>query len=245
MIRLVICSGIKRSASTWSFNVCRHLAEARARVTGARFLSEYANHTDDLIKRLSGEAAAKDGDLIGVIKAHEPGKGTVGSIRRGKIRNVYTIRDPRDCLASMEQFWQREKNETFERRINEFLFWLRYAEIFLADGASHVVRYEDMIGDPAAEIRRIAKYLDLKCDAALIADIAEKTSPEASQSLIDEMNKGKADADGRLFNSLTQLHERHLGGGTVGRWRAAFEGDTLVQVERAFAPWLEKLGYAP
>ena len=247
MLRIILCSGIKRSASTWSYNVCRQLGARIAKATGAQFFAEYANDTDAMLlalekKYTDRQTAGGDPSIVAVIKAHESGPRTRRLAKAGQLHNVYTIRDPRDCLASMETFWPRENGETLDDRIREFQHWLIDGESFVQDGASMIIRFEAMRADPRAEIARIAAYLKVRCEDKTLADINDATSEETSKKLIDQIVKEKSGPD-RVFHRPTQLHENHLDGGRIGRWRDDFSDEEQRKIETAFHPWLIGFGY--
>lgn len=242
MTQVILCSGIKRSASTWSFNVCRELGAHIARTTKGKLISGYDDDTDSLIRKLS-EKDARDGtETVAVIKSHLPGVKTQEWARQGKIRNISTIRDPRDCFASLEGFWPQEDGKSIESRIRDFRPWLEYAESFSDDGCSLLVRFEDMTADPLGQIRRINDYLEMDRDEELLEKISISTSVAASQAIIDKMTRNKTDGV-RVYHRKTQLHENHLNGGKIGRWRADLTPEVQDKVHTAFLPWLTKFGY--
>src|SRR5580704_11060212 len=94
---IIICDGVIRSGSTWSFNVCRllgHLlAKRRSQRCGMACLREQS-----LEQFLQAEANLRDGPAV--IKVHEVGPVAREWIRAGRAKAVCTFRDPRDCVAS-------------------------------------------------------------------------------------------------------------------------------------------------
>jgi|GEM_PF-6065738 len=247
MLNIVLCSGIKRSASTWSYNVCRHITSRMAQASDGESFAQYSSNTDATLKQLEKSFKARQVEgqnlnITGVIKAHELGSHTRQLIARGLVSNVYTIRDPRDCIASMEKFWPRTPDTTFDDRIRAYQYWLIGGESFYQDEHSLIIRYEDMRKDPIAQITRIVKLLKVSCEEHILKEISDATNAETSQNHIDQMVKEKTNSN-RAYCKLTHLHENHLNGGQVGRWRNELSLEEQVKVETAFYPWLVKFGY--
>jgi hypothetical protein len=247
MLYVVFCSGIKRSASTWSYNVCRHITSLKALALNGKSFAQYSSDTDFTLNEIEKNIAAnepnvKNMDIIGVIKAHELGPHSKQLLSQNLVSNIYTIRDPRDCIASMEKFWPRTDGKTFDDRIRAFQRWLIDGDAFAEDKHSLIIRYEDMQKDAMAQIARIAKHLNVNCNEKVLKEIFDATSVEASQRHIDQIVKEKTVSE-RVYCRVTQLHENHLGGGQVGRWRDELSLENQAKVECAFYPWLVKFGY--
>src|ERR1044071_4352147 len=98
--RLILCTGMMRSGSTWSFNVCRLLAQVAARQEGLPFWSGYLT-----LEQCEQFLTQSDGNFPGptVIKAH--GIGTVAQryLKNGQAQAICTFRDPRDSVVSLMQ----------------------------------------------------------------------------------------------------------------------------------------------
>src|SRR4051794_18506060 len=99
--RLVLCTGMMRSGSTWSFNVCRLLAQVAAKQRDLPFWSGYLT-----LQNCEKFLTQSHGNFPGptVIKAHGIGLMAQRYLRDGKAAAVCTFRDPRDCLVSLIQF---------------------------------------------------------------------------------------------------------------------------------------------
>jgi hypothetical protein len=178
-----------------------------------------------------------------VIKAHDLGPTALAAVRAGKAKAVCTFRDPRDCVASDLQF-MKYPFEVCMKRVSGTLEPLR---IFQSTPHILLVRYEDMMADRPREIRRIATHLGLNLVDELVDQIDARTNPQSSAKLCANLkNKSNNEvlkvADHRV-DPATQLHENHLNGGTIGRWRDELTGDQVSYMNEYFAPWLIKLGY--
>ena len=215
---------------------------AALRSSKRKLFSDYRGDTDLIIRDLSKTDRQDNTRTVAVIKSHSPGIKTRNWAGQGKIKNICTIRDPRDCFASYERFWPKENGESIESRIEDFRSWLELADGFSNDGYSLLIRYEDMIANSLEQIRRISDYLGIRCSEDLLKEIATSTGVEAGQAIIDRMVAGKSGNE-RVFNPVTQLHENHLNGGEIGRWRNDLPAEIQEKVHTAFLPWLIKFGY--
>ncbi len=112
---LVICNGVIRSGSTWSYNVCRLLAELLAKRRGESSHGGYLNALD-LEKSLQAEVYFRQGPAV--FKAHGTGPLISEWIRTGKAKAVCTLRDLRDCVASDVAFMNTGFDSSVQRVVN-------------------------------------------------------------------------------------------------------------------------------
>ncbi len=238
----IVCSGLKRSASTWSYNVCRELFQRTLDPAKVTFVATYAGDTDKMLEELARETHGGK-PRVALIKAHDLGPATLTGIRAGRIRNVYTVRDPRDALASMIRFWPPTPDNPFETYLGNFQRWLMQGETLMRSGTSLVIRYEDMMDDSAACIEAVARYLKLPERKQLIARVDAATSVESHRKIIDRIEEQAEDPDA-AFDPTRQLHRRHIDSGEVGRWRRDLSQEQRRRAVVAFLPWLVSMGYA-
>ncbi len=92
---IVICDGMIRSGSTWSFNVCRLMGDLLAKRRGQAHGSAYLDR-NTLDQFLVTQAYVREGPAI--VKGHELGPVALDWIHTGRAKAVCTIRDPRIAL---------------------------------------------------------------------------------------------------------------------------------------------------
>ncbi|MBT6203905.1 MAG: hypothetical protein HOI34_09395, partial [Rhodospirillaceae bacterium] len=202
----------------------------------------YSNDTDKTVSEMRVFEQEKKKPVFGVIKAHRIGPQTRKSIAVGRIRNVYTIRDPRDAMGSMLGFGPPKDAEERRSLLRYFSAVLEQGTAFLGDGKSLVIRYEEMVVDPPAQVRAIARHLDLGIGEDLIGKVHEATGVKRMQKIVDKL-EAEAEGDEDKWDEKTQIHVSHLQGGEVGRWRRDLTPAFLEQVERTFEPWMSPFGY--
>src|SRR5689334_20555047 len=106
---IVLCTGILRSGSTWSFNVARLMAKVIAGREKTPMWSGYL--LSDQTEKFFQTTGHPPGPTI--IKTHGLGPIAQEKVRTGAARAICTYRDPRDCVASLITF----TGQSFENAI--------------------------------------------------------------------------------------------------------------------------------
>lgn len=150
------------------------------------------------------------------------------------LREIVVFRDPRDTVCSILSYSARRERvalvsndpgtqtEYLETVRDSFLGLLRQTED--RPGKGLVIRYEDLVTEPAATLERILGHLGVD------------DSPAAVQATLDG-------ADDRA-EELASAHRTSTDtGASIGRWRTDLEPDLRARTTEIFAPVLERLGY--
>ena len=138
-------------------------------------------------------------------------------------RVVHMLRDPRDVLASQRAMW----GSRAQHIVSTTHDWRRSAALARRHQAVHrgsyaVVRYEDLVLDPARVVRDLCRTLDLDYRPAML-DLAGK--PRWSQGEDDDSRRagpGSAISAGRVARHLRDLAP---GEARYVEWRARREMD--------------------
>jgi hypothetical protein len=138
-------------------------------------------------------------------------------------RVVHMLRDPRDVLASQRAMW----GPRAQHIVSTTHDWRRSATLARRHQAVHrgayaVVRYEDLVLDPARVVRDLCQTLDLDYRPAML-DLAGK--PRWSQGDGDDSRRAgpsRAISAGRVARHLRDLAP---GEATYIEWRAGREMD--------------------
>ena len=165
---------------------------------------------------------------------------------------VYVARDPRAVAVSSVHFMARPIDETIAamdsatavsagstQRLSQhlrqpLLRWCEHVESWLAAPFPvHLMRYEDMLGDPHAAFRAMAAFLDLPADQAAIAAAVEATSFSRLQA--QERETGFIESP------------RHSAGffreGKADGWRRALTPEQAGHIVAAHGHVMRRLGY--
>lgn len=239
---IIICDGIIRSGSTWSFNVCRLLAQLlakrRSQQCGIACLGDRS--LDQFI-----QSQVYLGNGPAVVKAHQIGPVALDWIRGGRAKAVCTFRDPRDCVASDMVFW----GDGFDASVHRVVVSLQSLHGSYLD-ASHtlLIRYEDMMSDRLAQVNRIAGYLEMSLEQRELEWIDAQTNLDSSrkncQDLLARQGAGfDVGRGGHRRDRTTFLHDNHIGTAKVGRWKTELTPQQGLQLTQLFYLSLKTLGY--
>lgn len=144
-------------------------------------------------------------------------------------RIIFALRHPADvCLSClMQEFASTDPlasftavEETADLYDRVMSFWMRARDVFPT--AVHTVRYEALVTDPAAEIRRLTDFLGLDWDPGLL-------------------DPGRTVGRFTATPSYRQV-ARPIGGEAIGRWQRY--RDYLAPGWPKLEPWIRRLGYA-
>jgi len=238
---IIICDGVIRSGSTWSFNVCRLLGQLLAERRCETPISQYLDE-QQLDQFLRAEAYLCKGPAI--IKGHVTGPLALEWIRTGRAKAVCTFRDPRDCVASDLAFFAGGFNISVNR-VNTSLASLAS---YLDFGRTLFVRYEDMMEDRPNQIRRIAAHLNVAIDQKVLERIDDQTNIHSARKIARQLASRADDQIDVVLNShrrdiKTLLHDNHIGTGKVGKWKHDLTDEQGQYLTRLFRRSLITLGY--
>jgi hypothetical protein len=153
---------IPRSHLEWKHRISLEDVLGRA---GARTLTGVAAALYDLYAEREGRTGwvCKENNLFDYafqIRAELP-----------HARFVYLVRDGRDYAVSVKKVPTHDQHVFFIARewADEQLRCLRVHQELAPVGASLLLRYEDLIGDPERELRRVTDFLGLSFEPALLA----------------------------------------------------------------------------
>ncbi|HSB62038.1 MAG TPA: sulfotransferase [Vicinamibacteria bacterium] len=158
-------------------------------------------------------------------------------------RFIHLIRDGRDVALSLRPLWFAPGRDmtTLARS------WAERVRTARAGAAGHPayleVRYEELVASPEAVLRRIAAFLDLEFDSAMLAH------HRRAGARLDE-HEARTHPDGRTWLTWEQRQAqlwraRHpLDPDRAGRWRLEMSAAERAEFEAAAGDLLDELGYA-
>ncbi|MGC1816828.1 MAG: sulfotransferase [Casimicrobiaceae bacterium] len=197
-------------------------------VTGALRLF-YGMYADRLGKRLFGEKTPADTHCMPQIEAYLP-----------EARFIHIIRDPRDVVLSLRRTSVgRSVEETSQ-------IWVSMVSIARASANRvsryHEVRYEDLVLDPEAELRRICNFLELDYSREMleyrgsgarhIAHLGDRLHADGSAIVPRELRA-------RLHENLAHPPRKDR----VHSWRREMDPRDRATVEAVAAPLMKEIGY--
>jgi Sulfotransferase family len=148
-------------------------------------------------------------------------------------RELFLVRDFRDMVASILAFNRKRGVRGFgEEGTKDELDYVRRLELWAASlvrswgrrsGRAHLVRYEDLVLEPASTLRGLLGYLDVAEDDATI------------ERMLDTLGE-----------ALPELEDHHTAPdprASIGRWRRDLPDELALACEQSFGPALETFGY--
>jgi hypothetical protein len=240
--QIVLCSGMVRSASTWSYNACRHILQGDPWPTVAGFFGEQTQ-----VDRVIASTDLTANNLL--IKAHLPSEPTHAAIAEGVIKNIFTYRDPRDSLSSRITFegCDVEEFQDFLRVLSIVRVNLQLMDRYQSGGRSLFIPFDQVMNAPAAEIARIAAYLNRELTPDRCQEIAAEISVDRARQVVGDLdNLTPSDtfqAANRTIERTTLLQTGHINGAKTGRWRDDLTPEQQLASHLSLRRWLLELGY--
>lgn len=244
---IILCTGLIRSASTWSFNVCRLLLEQAGQLSpgqaAVNVLSGYVDgeNLDAALRQQQGAAGPV------VIKSHFPGSYGMQLIERGEIFNICTLRDPRDCLVSLHAYGEMSFGESIQF-IQENLRFINAYRSHEKNARTLFIDFDDAVNRSLDSVGRIAGFLQLDLPGAELLETDRQTNLNAAKKIMQDIGQRQgSDSVHQVRNHLadnkTLIHQGHVQDPHNTRWKNSLSAAEQKQVNEAFAPWLVSLGY--
>src|SRR6266550_6216659 len=168
-------------------------------------------------------------------------------------RVIYIVRDPRDVVVSQYHYHRKirkiEDDSPIEKFVVRFLAgqtcphgsWGQNVSTWLttSEGDPHflLLRYEDMVADPARELKKVVAFLNLSISPGQIAQAVERSSADRMRKL----EKAQLDLHGLIRGSRKDLSFVRAAGS--GGWRSDLPAPLVALIENAWGPLMRHLGY--
>lgn len=220
---VVLCNGMLRSGSTWSFNVALELVKS---YQPERKIFGFYNDNPAVLF-----AATRPRFSNLVIKSHTPDPSTYELCRTGAIKAIYTWRDPYDVIVSAMRMFGDSAEHWMAVLRNSLRLW----SFHRAAGSACIVSYESIVHAPLASLNAIAAYLGIHIEPEEAHRIAQATSLEQvkgfSQQITDLAQERVVRKDGYVFDRRTLLHQNHIRDGRIGYGVGLLDSEHLSQID--------------
>ena len=170
-------------------------------------------------------------------------------------KTLYLVRDPRDVALSQYHFHRKRRliddNYPMERFVTRFIAgetsmygsWGENVASWLGTRYGRpgflLLRYEDMMDDAARKMTEVAAFLGIAVTPERVARIVELSSA-------DEMRKLEA-SQAHMWSSTknTRQDVPFVRSAKAGGWSAELPASAVAELETAWAPLMQWLGYEP
>ncbi len=142
------------------------------------------------------------------------------------LRVIYIVRDPRSAFAAFRKKRRTRGDDLLlERFVARWSKSVRCAERHAAAHPTHVVRFEDVTGDPRPTLTAVREFLGIAW----------------SDTLLEPTIRGRSWAGNSMFG------EQHEGISTAPaeRWRERLEAPEVRFIEAWLGPVMRRVGYTP
>ena len=238
---IVFNAGIPRSGTIFVNAIIRHLVGEPIIQTNPHGPELYPTVLDLLERPLAPGTTA-------IVHTHSWNEPTEAIVRdRSDITGFLNYRDPRDACVS----WRRLRDLDLEDAASEIAGNWTLFEITGADTGWQLIRYEDLIREPARHAAMIATELGLDPDGSAIDAVLEATSLERHRAIMHQVTDGTLPALRRrptfprelTEDPKTLVTDRHIQSGVEGRWRDELTGPEQDYVNKCFEQILVAYGY--
>ena len=223
-----------QSGSTVQYQLTVHLVEGAGLGQSVEWVApeEWAAVRD----KHAGTASWK------VFKTHRCTPEMRAEFDAGNATGVYVFRDIRDVIVSrmkrgdkdFDRMWAR----TLESALTSFQKWTSLESVLVS-------RYDEMVADLAAEVRRIAHHLGIAVGRSESEAIASEYTVERQRERIRQATaEGRLQAIGRsMVDPASQLHVGHVRSGRTGEWQRELSRQQVALIEARAGDWLVANGF--
>ena len=226
-------SGLKRSGSTWSYNVARIFLESVSREE--KIFMGYVGEGRDVDEFLAREAGSFKTSLL---KFHVPTPRIFNLVAKGVARNIFTFRCPLEALASEIDFFKLPFNQALMNILNG----LHSMEIWRRQPGTLIVKHEDITSNPVREIKRIANHFEISAHDSIIQYCANETSYEnikrKAELLANESPEKLTRAGAYTYDPVTLLHIGHVRNNSSRDWRSVLQKEQIEIAIESLKSWL-------
>lgn len=220
---IILCDGMVRSGSTWSFNVAVWLLETYC--SDRKTLGLYSETSAVLIDAIREQSSHQ------VIKTHNLDPSSRELCRSGAVKAIYTWRHPYDAIVSAMGIFGNSVDHWIEVLRHALQVWAFHRET----ESACILSYESIVQEPAAGILSIAAYLGLNADPELARQVAEEASVERVKRFsqrIDKLEKSRLiRTEGAVYDRETLLHQNHIRDGRVGHGAGLLDAEQLRAID--------------
>ena len=219
---LVLCNGMPRSASTWSYNV----AMALLRCTAVEVCGDY---DENLHRFLCGLPASC---VHAVLKCHSLDAAGLGLAQLQAAKVVYTWRDLADAIASFMTMFDADFEHTIALMSNSLDLYRRHRR----NGAL-ILSYAAITQQPTESVAAVASYLNVAVRQEQVAEIAEansfgRTRQRVKEISVHDYGEPLVRHDRTSYDPDTLLHIDHIRDGSTGYGASRLTQAQLRRLEK-------------
>lgn len=198
---IILCTGMFRSGSTWSFNIVKSIIEINHE--NKSIFSEYNESLQSTIVEHSMEF-----DNL-VIKCHKIDTFGKGMIKHGCTKVIYTYREPLEALTSLMQkfnFTFALALDSIKESLELMQFQKKYSNVL-------ILSYNEIISKSESSIKKITQHLDAELTDDAIRELAiefNKDNVKKNSNKISKSDKNTIDVGFSIYDKTSLFHKNHI-----------------------------------
>ncbi|MCA9040942.1 MAG: hypothetical protein KDA65_11390 [Planctomycetaceae bacterium] len=236
---ITLALGIPRSATTWAFNVCRHLYDFQGRQYKIYNPGDYLE-MEELVATLDLQEDA-------IIHGHDLTPNLRELAKLDHVRPFFNYRNPCDIVVSQIKLHDLDLEMAMQITANAYT----YLEPAMAMPGIMLIPYDHATTQQEAIIYQMATKLSIFLPLNKAREIAEATSFEKHKKVMENVNQEEAEDVGVMYTSSRKIrfsethliNDRHIQSGKNGRWREELSPSDQQKVLERFTPLLKVLGF--
>lgn len=243
---VLFVAGLPKSGTTWLERMIAEIpgfgTQVRIPEAGLHELRTGGSHDFELPERVFDRFDRR----LAVMKLHCHGSAhNVETLRKAGVRCVIIYRDLRDVAVSNYYYVRRARwhpehalyrdedvatglRRFADRTLGRYIDWIRSWRANRDPATSLEIRYEQVLAEPVASMRKIVELFDLGVADETIASLVEAHSFERSSG---GRQAGEADASSFLRK------------GVAGDWKNQFDDETKEMYKERLGGFLVEIGY--
>lgn len=230
--KLIFCSGMARSASTWSFNACRLLA---SKVEEApRVFSAFAQ-TPEVLDSYLDEFS--DGSTVVILKFHRSSERVFNLLADGAALNVFTFRNPLQAIASARDIFKLDLPTVLGSVQSSLIDMERYQGL----PGTLFLSMRDIVSSTRTATCRLAQHLNFEFDPADIDEVAALTSARRVAAVTNApgfaRQEALVDMGFSRYDPVTHLHVGHIRRGLKRDSHEHLSDKEMAICQEALARW--------
>jgi hypothetical protein len=241
-----------RSGNTWTRFLIANLVHPGGEVSFANIEKLIPDTSSQSNKTLKSTPRPR------IIKTHE-------YFDHRYLKTIYIIRDPRDVALSYYDFHRKyqhiDDSMPLERFVEGFVSgqlisagWGTWAEnvaswVYTREHSDRflLLRYEDMLKDTEAELRRIATFMGIDPEPARLQKAVEYSAADRMRKMEKQQEDQWLATLGAVVRRAQKQKRRKdipfVGGARSGGWRMSLPEQSVLAIESAWGELMTKVGY--
>jgi hypothetical protein len=233
-MRVYWCLGMQASASTWVYNLALDLARL--------FMPH--QHVKGVFVPYRGHLHHSDDDTVSIVKSHGVDAPTEASLSRHARALIISVRDPRDCVASLVKY----HNLSFWEALQDVECAATTCAHLADDSRALFLRYESQFTEKPETIDQLAAVFGQRLSPDQRNLAFQNSRREAIEKLISKLEQSPSaePAGNDLYDPERHWHKVHANRtGAIGKWRHTLTPRDAARIELRLGSWMRGFGYLP